>query len=96
MKLDAGIYEYTIRTERDYRVLYQEDTPLERLLDDPRAVTILDEFLPGTVQGTDKKDAEAMSKSLADLRYNAALFRLPTDAYDRAIEEISKIQWEVE
>lgn len=94
VELDAGTYEYTIRTEWDYRALYQEDTPLERLLDDPRAVAILDELLPGTVQGTDKKDAEAMSKSLADLRRRAALFRLPTQGYDRAIEEIAKIQWE--
>lgn len=94
--VDAGVFEYTIRTQRDYRALYREDTPMERLLDDPRAAAILDKFLPGAVQETDKKDAEAMSKSLADLRYKTALFRLPTDAYDRAIKEITNIKGEVD
>ena len=92
IKQCAGVYEYTIHTKRDYRALYREDTPLERLLDDQRAVEILDRLLPGMVPATNRADAEAMSKSLADLRYKAALFHLPTDAYDRAISEIANIK----
>ena len=88
----AGCYDYTIRTEKDYRCLYHGDTPIRALLEDERAVAILDRLLPGTVQSVDRSDAEAMSKSLNDMRYRAELFRAPTAQYDKAIEEISKLR----
>ena len=88
----AGCYDYTIRTRKDYRYLYHGETPVRSLLEDVRAVAILDQYLPGTVQDIDRADGEAMSKSLSDMRYRAELFRFPTDAYDKVIEEISKLK----
>ena len=85
-------YTYMIRTEKDYRCLYHGDTPVRTLLEDARAVEILEKYLPGTVQSVDRSDAEAMSKSLNDMRFRAALFRTPTQQHDKAIEEISKLQ----
>lgn len=88
----AGSYDFTIRTEKDYRCLYHGDTPVRTLLEDARAVEILEKYLPGTVQSVDRSDAEAMSKSLNDMRYRAELFRAPTQQHDKAIGEISKLQ----
>ena len=87
----AGNYDYTIRTEKDYCCLYHGDTPIRTLLEDERAVAILDQLLPGTAQGVDRSDAEAMSKSLNDMRYRAEIFRAPTQQFDQAIEAISKL-----
>ena len=88
----AGSYDYTIQTKKNYRCFYHSETPVRSLLEDDRAVEILDRYLPGTVQSIDRTDAEAMSKSLNQMRYRAELFRFPTDAYDRAIEAISALQ----
>ena len=90
----AGSYDYTIQTEKDYRCLYHAETPVRTLLEDDRAVAILDRYLPGTVQSIDRSDAEAMSKSLNQMRYRAALFRAPTEAHDRVIEMISLMKKE--
>ena len=88
----AGSYDYTIQTEKDYRCLYHAETPVRTLLEDDRAVEILNRCLPGTVPGIDRSDAETMSKSLNQMRYRAELFRFPTDAYARAIREISALK----
>lgn len=91
MYLTAGSYDFEIKTKRDYLALYSGDTPIERLLEDSRAVDVLKRYLPEVEPATDRNDLEAMSKSLNDMRKRAALFRMPTDAFDRAIEEICKI-----
>ena len=93
--LTAGAYDFAVCTERDYRALYTADTPLERLLADPRAVAILEKYLPDTVSDTDRSDVEAMSKGLADIRFRAALFRQPTQAHDQAIAEICALRAEL-
>ena len=86
--LTAGAYDFTIHTQRDYRALYSATTPMERLLADPRAMAVLQNYLPGTAQTLNRSDAEDMSKSLLDVRARLALFRQPTENVDRAIEAI--------
>lgn len=93
MTVAAGSYDYTVRTQRDYRTLYDGDTPMERLLADMRAMAVLERHLPGTVQRIDRTDAEAMSKSVNDLRKRAALFRTPTEPYDQAISALEQIKF---
>ena len=90
----AGSYDYTIRTEKDYRCLYHAETPVRSLLEDDRAVAILEHYLPGTVQSIDRSNVEAMSKSVTDMRCRAELFRFPTEAYDCAIQEICTLKKE--
>ncbi len=85
--VSAGTYDYSIRTQRDYCALYDENTPMERLLQDEHAVTLL-----GPLAKVDRSDPEAMSKSLADARKRAVLFRAPTDGIDKIIEEIKKLR----
>ena len=57
-----------------------------------RAVAVLKKYVPEIVAGTDRADAEAMSKCLNDSRYRAQLFRMPTEAFDKAIREIETIR----
>lgn len=89
--LPAGSYDFEIMTKRDYLALYSGTTPVERLLDNPKAVEILDKYLPGYIASIDRNDLEAMNKSIVDQRTRAMLFRQPTESYEKAIEEISKI-----
>ena len=89
----SGSYDYTIRTKKDYRSLYHGDTPVRTLLEDARAVAVLDQYLPGTAQGVDRSDAEAMSKSLYDMQRRAALFRAPTAPFDAAISALAEIRF---
>ena len=49
-------------------------------------------YVPEIVAGTDRADAEAMSKCLNDSRYRAQLFRMPTEAFDKAVREIEMIR----
>ena len=86
--LDAGIYDFTITTAKDYRSLFTADTPYERLITDERALSILEKYLPDVVASTNPEDTEAMSKSLNDLRDEFPFLRQSTDAYDKAIAEI--------
>ena len=48
--LGTGCYEFHLYTKRDYRALYTAETPLERLIQDPRAVEILDRNIPGLLK----------------------------------------------
>ena len=89
--LTAGNYDFTIVPKKNYRALYRETTPYEQLFADERAVEVLRKYVPDIYHGTDRKDAEAMSKSLADSRFRAMLFRQPYRQFDRAIEEICAI-----
>ena len=89
--LTAGDYDFTIVPKKNYRALYRETTPYEQLFADERAVEVLRKYVPDIYHGTDRKDAEAMSKSLADSRFRAMLFRQPYQQFDRAIEEICAI-----
>ena len=90
--LTAGCYDFLIHTERDYRALYSSDTPYERLFEDQRAVAVLKQYVPEIWYGTDRKDREAMSKCLNDSKFRAALFRQPTEGFEKAIQEISAIR----
>ena len=89
--LTAGNYDFTIVPKKNYRALYRETTPYEQLFADERAVEVLRKYVPDIYHGTDRKDVEAMSKSLADSRFRAMLFRQPYQQFDRAIEEICAI-----
>lgn len=90
--LPAGRYDFHIRTQRDYRLLYSGHTPYERLLEDDRAVEILSRHLPQVLSGLDRGDPEAMSENLYDTKARMARFRHNTDAFDPAIREIEQLR----
>ena len=89
--VDAGTYDYTIRTERNYRSLYKVTTRFETLLKDERAIAVLDECMPGFVDSIDRNDKEAMSRSLENELVQAALFRRPDEHIRKAIDGIAAI-----
>ena len=90
--LTAGSYDFTIKTNRNYRSLYNAMTSYERLFADDRAVEVLKKHVPEVYLGTNREDPEAMSKSLSDSRFRCLLFRQPYTHFDRAIAEISAIE----
>ena len=92
--VSAGSYNYTV-TNRDYRNIYTDDTSLENLLKDERAVEILKNYLPEFYAGIDRNDNEAMTKSLTNELIRATLFRQPTDNIQKAIKEICSIKAEI-
>lgn len=91
----TGSYDYFIRTERDYRSLYDEKTSLETLFADPRALKVLEEDAPEVIKSTDRSDREAMSKGLNLTQYRYRLFRVPTTTVDRAICDLKEIKEEL-
>ena len=82
----------SISADKDYRALYSADTPYERLFADERAVEILKKYVPEIYYGTNRKDQEAMNKCLNDSKTRAALFRNPTENFDKAIGELRDIR----
>lgn len=89
--LDAGTYDYTITTKRNYRSLYSGTSRFEDLLKDERALAVLNECLPGFVDTIDRTDKEEMTRSLERELLKANLFRMPTDNIEKAIDGISAI-----
>lgn len=51
--VSAGVYDFRIRTKRDYRSRFTPETPVEQLLEDPRAVEIVDRCIPGLAKDID-------------------------------------------
>jgi len=92
----AGAYDYVIRTEKDYRCLYTENTAFRDLLKDERAVGVIQKHLPSLIPSLDQKDEEAMSKGLFHSRLRSALFRMPTDSFDAAIAELKTVLYKKE
>ncbi len=88
----AGTWDYVVRPHRDYLAPYGADTPAEVLLKDERAVQAVEDVLPGALTSISADDVEALSKSLADMRLRAAIFRQPTDKYDEAIAAVCAIE----
>lgn len=88
--LVAGCYDFVIHTKHNYRQLYTADTPLERLLQDNRVVTVLKHDLPELLC-IEHSDLEALSKSLNDQRTKALLFRQSTEKLDCAIMKIIEV-----
>ena len=89
--LDAGTYDYTITTKRNYRSLYSRTTRFEELLKDERALAVLNRYLPGFVETIDRSDKEELTRSLERELIKANLFRMPTENIEKAIEGISAI-----
>ena len=89
--VSSGRYDFTVRTQKDYRHIYTADTPIESLINDARAAAIIEKYLPGFIGGLNRNDIEAMNESLAGARRQAFFFRRPKEPFDRIIQEISEL-----
>lgn len=95
LTVHAGVYDYVIKTKRDYLAPYDGDTAVEWLLEDSAAVEAIERSLPGWSAGVNRADAEAMSQTLNDARARAARFRTSTQAIDQAIEALQAVHIQV-
>ena len=91
MKLDAGQYDFTYEPTRNYLALFNENTRVELLAEHEEARAVIDKYLPSVTASIAKNDLEEMSASLVEMRRKNATIGFPTEAYDKAIEEIQKI-----
>ena len=68
-ELTAGVFEKTYRPDHDYRLKYSMESRLEEMKDDPEALAILKEDLPGAYGMIETNDAEFLTMSLSDLQF---------------------------
>lgn len=90
VEVGAGSYDYVVRTERDYRCIYTGDTQFEQMLDDDRAVAVLDECLPGITDYARGGEENATS-TLEDLRA-ASYMHVPGEAIDAAEAKLGELR----
>ena len=90
--VETGVYDYTIRPEKNYRALYSAKTRFEDLVKDERVVAVLNECMPGFVDTLDRTDNEAMTRSLESELVRMTVFRQPNDHIKKAIAGISVIE----
>lgn len=86
-ELTAGSYDYIVTTERDYLALYDENTPMERLVSDERAVKLM-----GSLGFIDRNDPESMAQTLSDMKKRAVLLGQPSETMERLITEVKKLR----
>jgi alpha-L-rhamnosidase len=91
--LRSGTYRYTYLPDHDYRLLYTQDTALDVLARDPRAMAILFEKAPAFGGMAAGDDAEKASVTLAQL---PSMYYIPHDPalLDEAIKEICALRYE--
>ena len=90
--VETGVYDYTVRPEKNYRALYSAKTRFEDLVKDERAVAVLNECMPGFVESLDRTDNESMTRSLESELVRTTIFRQPNDHIQKAIAGISVIE----
>lgn len=90
IELKSGIYDFTYEPVRSYLKLFDENTRVELLAENKKSRKIIEQYLPSVAKSIDRGDLEEMSLSLGEMRRKNALIGFPTDAIDKAIEEIKK------
>lgn len=91
--LSAGSYDYSIKTSRDYRLLYTMDSMLDHLLPDERAMNILRDNLPAAYGMAMSGDVESLSLTFAEL--TLPWFHCPAPDISKTIELLSDIKAEL-
>ncbi len=89
--MEAGTCDKTIHTAYNYRALYKSSTRFEFLLEDERAVKVLNDCMPGFIESIDMEDPEALTRSLENELVKAATFRVPNEHIKKAIEGVTAI-----
>ena len=90
LHLKAGVHDYLLKTERDYRCLYTMETMLDDCAADPRALEILKEELPpafGMIMGG---DIESLSMTFTDLA-SMPWLGCPAPMVQKAMERLSQL-----
>jgi len=89
--LEAGSYDFSYFPENDLRKPYHPGTTLARLMQDAKAMSVLEKYAPAIAGMAASGDPEMGAKSLEEISYMGYLpFEL--SQLKQAIEEISEIQ----
>lgn len=91
MELEAGTYDFCYKPTRSYLKLFDENTRVELLAENEAVREIIRKYLPSVEKSIEQGDLEEMSVSLGEMRRKNAGLGFPTEAFDRAIEEIKRI-----
>lgn len=95
LHLTAGVYDYCLETEKDYRRLYTMETMLDDVSGDQRAMEILREELPAAFGMASGTDIEGLSMTFRDLA-SQPWFGCPASQVAKAMERLGQIQAELE
>lgn len=94
IEVTSGTYEYRYLPEQDYRQLYNENTRIEQMAEDERAVKILQEIYPELTCGMEITDLEFATTSLSEARFMGGLTGQPGEKFDDLIHRISQLKRE--
>lgn len=86
----AGMYDFTYTPTRDFRKVYDEDTPICQLADNGQALGILFALVPPIGGMAKGRDAEFGVNGLADFR-TLSFLPIERDKLEQAIEQISNL-----
>lgn len=90
----SGVYEYQYKPGIDYRILYSENTRIEQLVSDKRAVELLQEIYPDLRYNMDIDDLEFASSTLQHIKNMAGITGQVPGKLDHIIKKILELKWE--
>lgn len=92
-ELEAGIYDLTYKPEKDYRILFDENTLIEDMVKNEKFNKLMREIAPKIEGGIERNGVEILSCSLAELIGNPA-FDLSEIQIRALIEKLPEIKME--
>ena len=94
-KLTAGVYDFLLKTKRDYRKIYSMESTLDDMTGDTRAMDILKDYLPVAFNMACSDNLENLSMTLNDLR-NQRWFGCRPDQVDSAAAKLLELNAMIE
>lgn len=89
--VNAGIYDYTFETSRDYQRMFTMNSRLEQLKENKEVTTIAQRKCPALARMLASADKEILSKNLEEL-LKSNFITIPKEELENAIIEILKIK----
>lgn len=94
LELEAGVTDITYRPERDFRCIYNWNSLLDDCAEDPRAMELMRELLPGVHDMAASGDLENLGLSFMELK-NMPWFGFRPEEIDRLTEKLFALKAEI-
>ena len=92
ISVTSGVYEYTYTPIKDYRILFDENTRMEFLVENPKARAILEKYIPDMLNTFSSDNIEVKASSILDMKRRAMILQTPAEHLDRILEELALIR----
>lgn len=92
IQVTSGVYEYTYTPKKDYRILFDKNTRLEFLVENPKARAILERYIPDAMEALSTGNIEEKAKSILDMKSRAMVLHAPTKPFDAVLKELALIK----